>query len=267
MMPPSLQTPGPEPQPTSARITNLLLGGSYFTGADEKAAAELERACPGVRRAAMDSRLFTARAVAWAADQGITQFLDLGAGISPGPSVHEIARSVRPAARICYVDSDPEVTDWIRDVAPGGGGPGIAVVNADLRHPAALWHNGELREVIDPGRPVCVVLAGVLHFQPALSARALVVSYARLAAPGSVIAVSVQAVAGELEWRRLARVHPVGSVHNFSPEQVAGLLGGLEIVPPGVRGAAGLRPGWADCPARQSAPGMYTLSGIGRKPG
>lgn len=264
MLPAGPQTPGHD-KPTSARITNLMLGGSYHTAADEAAEAELRRACPQVRRMAADGRLFAIRVAAWAADQDITQILDLGAGISPGPQVHDVARSVRPGSRVCYVDSDPEVTDWLRDVMPGGDGDGVAVVNADLRHAAALWRNRELREVIDPGQPACVILSLVLHLMAPTAARKAVASWARLVAPGSVIAVGAPCVQDELSRRRMEAVFPA-YVRNFTPAEIAAVLGGLDIEPPGIAPTGGLRPGWGDIPGRDPGP-AYVLGGIGRKPG
>ncbi len=49
----------------------------------------------------------------------------------------------------------------------------------------------ELRAVIDPARPVCVILGAVLHFIDAGAARAVTAGYARLMAPGSCLVISV----------------------------------------------------------------------------
>ena len=50
-----------------------------------------------------------------AAERGIAQFIDLGAGLPTRPSVHEAARAVYPRARVAYVDNDPVVVS----VTPG----------------------------------------------------------------------------------------------------------------------------------------------------
>jgi hypothetical protein len=42
--------------------------------------------------------------------------------------------------------------------------PGVAVVARDSRYPGAVLRNPVLTGLIDLGRPVCVVLASVLHF-------------------------------------------------------------------------------------------------------
>src|SRR5208282_687790 len=99
-----------------------------------------------------------------------------------------MARAVRTGARVAYIDHDPEVTDYLGDVMPGG--EGIAVVTADLRCPAAVWSDPGLLKVIDPAEPVCFILALVLHALPPQEAGQVICEYMRLAAPGSVMAVS-----------------------------------------------------------------------------
>lgn len=249
--------------PSSARIHNALLGGWNNTAADQAVAAELEDACPQLRQMALDSRLFTTRVTGYAAGQGIRQFIDLGAGLAPPPSVHGVALSMRRDARVAYVDCDAEVCDFWTDVALDGGREGIAVVNADLRNPAAVWSHPELTGVIGTGRPVLILAAMVLHFSCGGLAEALVREYARRAAPGSLIAVSVPRFDDEITWGRVRRLIPEFT-WNFTAQEVAGFLGGLELVPPGVCAAAVLRPGWEDCPAGRG--GAYVLGAIGRKP-
>ena len=55
------------------------------------------------------------RALMWrvaaylAAEAGIRQFLDVGAGLPTSPNVHEITQGIAPESRVVYVDNDPEV--------------------------------------------------------------------------------------------------------------------------------------------------------------
>ena len=53
------------------------------------------------------NRAFMRRAVQFAMDEGITQFLDIGSGIPTFGNVHEVAQATDPAARVLYVDHDP----------------------------------------------------------------------------------------------------------------------------------------------------------------
>ena len=265
------RTPGPE-TPGSARITNYLLGGHDNYAADRAKAAEIEAIFPPPapgelsvpRQMALDSREFTGRAVRWAARQGVSQFLDLGCGLAPPPplpAVHAAARSVCPAARVAYVDKDPEACDHLKYAMPGGTPDGIAVICEDFRHPAGIWREAVKAGIVRPGEPVCVLAALVLHLMAPGAARALVRQYAQRAAPGSLIAVSVPHVADEGAWKQLAAACPLPA-WNYGEADVLAALDGLEVVPPGICDAAGLRPGWADCPGPGGA--AYVIAGIGR---
>ena len=261
MSPDGPPAPGPD-VPSSARLHNALGGGWNCTPADEAKVAELEEICPPVRQMGADSRLFTVRVVSWAAaEQGISQFIDLGAGLPPGAAVHEMAGAVRPGARVAYVDRDEEACDFLADAAPGEG---VAVVNADLRDPAAVMSDPGLLKVIDPAEPVCVILALVLHLMPEACARSLIAGYARRLAAGSYVAISVPAISDAGMWRKLRVVSP-DLAWNHGRDDLGRFLSGLELVPPGVRAAFALRPGQWGAAACRKEP-AFTLAGIGRKP-
>lgn len=266
--------------PSIARMWNYWLGGTDYGEADRRQAAATEEACPAVRRMARNARLFSARAVTYAAgdrprpgtgpEPGTGQFLELGCGLAPAEaSVHAVARAVRPGAAVAYADSDPAVTDDL-DALLDGGRDGLAVVNADLRDPGAVL--AAAREVIDPAEPVCVLLVSVLQVLGPGEAAEAVAGWAEAVAPGSFIAVSVPAVADELTVQRLGRLYAAAAGpgvppvrYDFTCAEVGGWLAGLEIVPPGVVPAASLRPGWAAVPRCPPGP-EFALAAIGRKP-
>jgi len=252
-------------RPSSARITNYLLGGHDNTAADRAKAAELEAVVPQLRQMARDSSLFAARAAGYAATEGISQFLDLGTGLPVAPRIHDVARSVMPGARVAYVDKDPEAADFLRYVMPGGASEGVGVVCEDLRHPAGVWREAVKAGVVRPDQPVCVIVTLVLHLMTPTAARALAGQYARRAAPGSLVAVSVPHIGDEVAWKRLTEACRTVPAWNFSGADVRAVLDGLELVPPGIVPAAHLRPGWRDAPGK--CPGnAYVLAGIARKP-
>jgi S-adenosyl methyltransferase len=64
---------------------------------------------PPVIETVPESRRFVERAVTWVAGQGITQFIDLGAGLPTSPNAHVTAQEASPAATVAYVDNDPVV--------------------------------------------------------------------------------------------------------------------------------------------------------------
>jgi O-methyltransferase involved in polyketide biosynthesis len=172
------------------------------TGAFRAAAAELVRLIPDALRACQQNRQFLARAVRFLVGEvGIRQFIDIGTGLPPQGSVHEVAQASTPDARVIYVDYDPMVLSHARALLAG---PNVAVVAADLRDPAAVLADPELRAVIDPAEPVCVVLAAVLHFLDAATAREVTAGYTRLIAPGSCLVLSCATYDDEALAKRLA---------------------------------------------------------------
>jgi hypothetical protein len=96
--------------PNVARMYDFFLGGKDHLAADRAADSAAARAIlgefPEVQQIARANRAFQARAVAYAAARGITQFIDLGAGLPTAPATHETARAVCPDARVAYVDHD-----------------------------------------------------------------------------------------------------------------------------------------------------------------
>ena len=106
-------------RPSIARIYDYLLFGKDNFAADRAAAEKLMQSRLEPRRLALANRAFLRRAVRFLAQQGISQFLDLGSGLPTSPSVHEVARDVVPGARVVYVDHDPIVVAHNDAVAIG----------------------------------------------------------------------------------------------------------------------------------------------------
>ena len=175
--------------PNMARVYDYWLDGKDNYPADRAEAQRLLGIYPPLRDLVRENRAFVIQAVGWAARQGIGQFIDLGAGLPASPAVHQAARTVMPVARVAYVDIDPVVLAHARALLATSDG--VTAVAADLRDPGAVLADPQLRAVIDPARPVCVILGAVLHFLDAGAARAVTAGYARLTAPGSCLAISV----------------------------------------------------------------------------
>jgi len=93
--------------PNTARVYSRLLGGKDHFPADRAEADLLLEIYPPLAEMVQENRAFIAEAVTWAANQGIGQFLDLGAGLPATPAVHQTTRAVLPGARVVYVDLDP----------------------------------------------------------------------------------------------------------------------------------------------------------------
>ncbi|HWN00418.1 MAG TPA: SAM-dependent methyltransferase [Streptosporangiaceae bacterium] len=97
-------------KPHSARVYDYYLGGKDHFAADRDTGQRAMQSWPAVRTAVRENRAFLGRAVRYlAAEAGIRQFLDIGAGLPSADNVHEVAQAAAPESRVVYVDNDPIV--------------------------------------------------------------------------------------------------------------------------------------------------------------
>ena len=246
--------------PNMARVYSRLLGGKDHFSPDRAEADLLLGIYPPLAEMVKENQAFIAEAVTWAASEGVGQFLDLGAGLPAPPAVHQTAQAVLPAARVAYVDLDPMVLSHARALLAG---PGVAAVAADLRDPAAVLADPELRAAIDPAEPVCVILGAVLHFLDVGTVREITAGYARLIAPGSCLVISCATYDDETLAKRLAAEYTAGQFVNHTREDVVSFFAGLELVGPGVSEAQTWRP-WMPQPVLRHRDG-HVLAGVARR--
>jgi len=245
-----------------ARVYDYWLGGKDHYATDRAEAERLLAIYPPLRDLVRENRTFVTHAVTWVARQGIGQFIDLGAGLPASPSVHQAARAVLPAARVAYVDIDPVVLSHARALLATSDG--VAAVEADMRDPADVLAHSDLRAVIDPARPVGIILGAVLHFLDAGAARAVTTGYARLMAPGGCLIISVARYDDEMLGKRLSAEYTAATWHNHSPADVVSFFAGLELVGPGVTEAQTWR-AWMPEPVLRRREG-HVLADVARKP-
>ena len=97
---------------------------------------------PRAAELARESRQFQRRAVAYAAQAGVRQFIDLGCGLPTVPSTHETARAIQPDATVVYVDNDEQVLTHAQNILART--EGVLAVAGDLglprRDPLRLAH-------------------------------------------------------------------------------------------------------------------------------
>ena len=98
------------------------------------------------------------------AEAGIRQFLDIGAGLPTANNVHEVAQSIDPETRVVYVDNDPIVMAHARALLTSHPAGRTAYIQADLHDPAATLRHPSVRETLDFGQPIALMLVAVLHF-------------------------------------------------------------------------------------------------------
>jgi SAM-dependent methyltransferase len=242
--------------PNAARIYDWLLGGKDNYETDRQAGQRLEDALPGIGRAARDNRAWLGRAVHHIAEAGVTQFLDIGSGLPAAGPVHEVARQVRPDARVAYVDHDPVVVAHARALLADA--PGLVAVQADLRDPGTLLADPALAGLIDFGQPVAVLLVAVLHFlKDADDPHGIVRAITARLAPGSYLAIS-HGTTDEVDVgaARAAQTAYQGASMPGVPRsraEVERFFDGLDLLPPGV---ADVR-SWGQPGAAPSGPVLF----------
>jgi O-methyltransferase involved in polyketide biosynthesis len=247
--------------PSIARVYDYLLGGKDNFAADREVGDRLIAVFPAVVEAARENRQFLARAVTWVANQGVSQFIDLGCGMPTAPNTHESAQAIKPDARVVYVDRDAVAVSHLEAVVAKGR-PGVTVVAGDVASPDTILdavHRG-----LDPTAPTCVIMGLLLHFYGPDAAHSLVAKYTAGLAPGSYLIISMAHGNGE-EGERWFSTYSAGpaAARNYSVEEITALFAGTELVPPGVVDARQWHPGWSDLPTLPFRTGQ-AICGVGR---
>jgi O-methyltransferase involved in polyketide biosynthesis len=219
-------------RPNIARVYDYWLGGKDNFAADRELAEKMCALNPQIPEMARANRAFAVAAVTRAAEAGVAQFLDLGAGLPTHPSVDEAARAVSAEARVAYVDIDPVAVSHARALLASR--PGVAAAAADLTDPAAVLADPDVSGIIDMSQPVCVIMACVLHFLDAAAAQAVTAAYLDQAVSGSWIATSVVSIVGEELLATPSSAYTAGSFVNYRERDMAGWLAGWDMIPPGV---------------------------------
>lgn len=251
--------------PSVSRIYDYFLGGSHNFEVDRVAARVALKAVPGIPKIGQANRAVMRRAVRFAVDRGITQFLDIGSGIPTFGNVHEIAQSACPGARVVYVDNDPVAVAHSRAVLDGNAD--AAIVPADLRDPRSILEHPETQRLLDFDRPIALMLVAIVHFlhddeDPAgiiaVLRDALVPGSAMVITHATVLGATAQASAGVQEaYNRTAT-----PLLTRSREELEPFFEGFEIVEPGIVPLPYWRPD--SPPSDDDAPGrLHGLAAVG----
>ncbi|GAB3812243.1 SAM-dependent methyltransferase [Kribbella italica] len=228
-------------RPNAARVYDLLLGGKNSFEVDRQLHAELLKVAPEIPNLVRENRRWLARMIeTMVRDGGVDQFLDLGCGLPTTDNTHEIVQRLNPRATVVYVDNDPTVA--IHGLALLADERTVHFVDADLTDPAAVLADPVVAKVLDLSRPVGVLQGLVLHHVPGQErARHAVDGYLSAMAPGSYLAMTHPI--NPRDGSRLAEfsaavedaLRPAVQPSAFrTPAEVAELLEGLELLPPGL---------------------------------
>jgi SAM-dependent methyltransferase len=251
-----------------SRIYDYYLGGSHNFEVDREAARKAIEIMPGLPKIMQANRAFMRRAVRYAVDCGITQFLDIGSGIPTFGNVHEVAQSAGPGARVVYVDNDPVAVAHSRAVLEGNDD--ATIVAADLRRPQEILGSPQVARLLDFGRPVALLLVAVLHFMAEEDDPQGAVAELRDAlAPGSLLVLTHASTdGGPVTAEQGDQVEGVYRKANSplimrSRQQIDRYFDGFDYVEPGLVSLPHWRP---DTPPEQEDRVVFTgFGGVGRK--
>jgi SAM-dependent methyltransferase len=223
-------------RPSAARVFDYFLGGAHNFEVDRQLAEQIASITPNLAETMRANRGFLRRVVRYLVGAGIDQFLDLGSGLPTGGNVHEVAQDANPRARVVYVDNDPVAVTQSRAILDGD--ERTAVIQADVREPDRILAEAVASGLIDLGRPVAVVLAGVLHFIPDTDHPEAIAERLRAAlVPGGFLVVSHATHEGQppevLAAQRLS-ARTTTEITLRTAARIATFFGDLTPVAPGV---------------------------------
>jgi hypothetical protein len=215
--------------------------GGLVSAGGKRETVPAGNALAGIPGDVSENLAFLARAVRYlAAERGIRQFLEIGAGLRAADTAGEIARSAAPDSRVAYA----------------GG---------DLRDTREIL--GAAARTLDFSRPVAIVLPAILHRIPDDDDPYQIVATLMAAtAPGSYLVISHQAsdirpaVAAGPGGRGSARPGNAGAAAR-DLAQVTRFFDGLELAEPGM-----VQPQWWRPPVPVTQADVPLWCGVARKP-
>lgn len=260
-------------RPTVAGMYDVYLGGTNHTLAEREAAERLQAAMPELVETAWANRAFHQRSARYMAEQGIRQFIDLGAGLPTQENTHQVLRKVAPEARCVYVDHDPRAVQLSRELIADD--PLTRFAQADIRDVDGVLGSPEVRELIDLAEPVGLLASAVLHFiSDEDDPWGVMRRYVAAIASGSYVAISH----ATSDRNRMEPIQTAYAVYRNSDtmvcvrnlEQVEWLFDGLEMIEPyegGVPKVTYMGMWFCEDPvAADDDTGRWFYAGVARKP-
>ena len=222
--------------PSTARLYDYYLGGKDNFPADRELAERVLAVVPEAREAARANRAFLQRAVRYlVAEAGIRQIVDIGTGLPTVGNVHDVAQKIDPGCKVVYVDHDPVVKAHALDLLHGTSN--TAFIKHDLREPAAILSDPELRGLIDFARPAAILLVAILHFVSEEERPQAIIEQLLDPFPsGSFLAIAHATLDGRPELVPHIGLYDKATSRAYprSREEINRLLAGLDLAEPGI---------------------------------
>jgi hypothetical protein len=197
-----------------------------------------------------------------AAEAGIRQFLDVGAGLPAVENTHKVAQRAAPGSRVVYVDNDPLVVAPARALLASSPEGACDYVDADLRNPEAIV--AAAARTLDLTRPVALLLIGVMGHVSDFDQACRIIGELLGGLPsGSYLALADSISTGRAHRQAGQQYAQTGAVpyQLRTPDQITAFFTGLAVIDPGVVPV----PQWRPDPGPVPAPRLDTLGGVGRK--
>ncbi|MGW0085661.1 SAM-dependent methyltransferase [Streptomyces sp. NPDC003393] len=232
----------------NARVWNYWLGGKDNYLVDQRVGEHVAGLFPVIREVARADREFLGRAVRFlAGERGVRQFLDIGTGLPTVDNTHELAQRIAPESRIVYVDNDPIVLTHARTLLTSAPKGRTDYVDADVNDPDAVVERAAA--TLDLGRPVAVMMLGILNFVLDTDrARDIVRRLMAAVPPGSCLALTHPTFDADLGGEgnaaamRFWNENATPAITARSRAEVAAFFEGLDLVEPGLVPCSRWRP-------------------------
>lgn len=252
--------------PNVARIYDYLLGGGHNLRVDREHAERTKRLMPSAEECARTNREFATTAVQVAIrEYGIGQFLDLGAGIPTAGGLHATAQRLDPNVHWVAADNEPVAVEVGMDVTQDHRH--VQYVLADFLRPWTVLKSGAVRDTLDFGKPLGIILCAALHLVPdGRGPVALVARYRGLTVPGSVLILSHGTLDDpDVPAMREMPEHYRQASNQYTPrsyDEVVRFTKGYTLAEPGVAFTGRWRPELLRSAARPSKSGAYAFLGV-----
>src|SRR5580658_3026563 len=223
-------------RPHVARVYDYLLGGKDNFAADRAVGDQMITTLPAIQLGVRAQRDVLGRVVRYLVGEvGLRQLFDIGSGLPTADNVHVIAQRIAPATRVVYLDNDPVVLSHAGALLADD--TSTFVVDGDLRDPASLLANPEVRKHLDWEQPIGLLMCGILHYVLDDEHPSEVVATLYDALPSGSYVFIHHLLAAEDPAAAVLQEHMragLGRAQFRTMDQVRALFGGLDLVEPGL---------------------------------